>query len=54
MDRMVLSRMPRIEVFGILIMLGVGHDEAMGSEGAGWVVCWGVGTPKSIGGLGGV
>lgn len=36
MDRMFLSRMPHIEELGILVMLmlGVGHDEAMGSEGA--------------------
>lgn len=28
MDRMVLARMPHIEVLRILVVLGVGHDEA--------------------------
>lgn len=40
MDRIVLSRMAHIEEFGILVMLGVGHDEATESEGAGLLMRW--------------
>lgn len=38
MDGIVLSRMPHIEELGILVMLGVGHDEATESEGAGLII----------------
>ena len=34
MDRMVLARMPHIEVLRILVVLGVGHDEANGDGGS--------------------
>lgn len=40
MDRVFLSRMPYIEELGILIMLGVGHDEATGSEVAEMLARW--------------
>lgn len=47
MDRMVLSRMPHIEELGILVVLGVGHDGAAGSEGAGLLVYWCEGVYRS-------
>lgn len=38
MDGIVLPRMPHIEELGILVMVGVGHDEGTESDGVGLLV----------------